>query len=167
MLKKELLQRGTTQPEQTIQETKQKKNKAKSIFASIPLSILGALEVHLIYGLTNLVIALVFLILSYIPILKTIVGYFMAIADNTPDIFAMCISTGISYLIFNVTSERIIKKIETRKLTSILVGIYLAVFNILFGIINLTYNDPILGNVLLAILGIVIFYKGKKLKKEE
>ena len=64
-------------------------------------------------------------------------------------------------------SERIIKKPETKKLTLILTGIFLTVSNVLYVIINLMYNDPILGNVLLAIVGTVIFFEGKTHKKEE
>ena len=133
----------------------------KSIFTSIPLSILGALEVHLIYGLTNLIITLAFWLISYIPIINNIVGFVLTVGDNTPDMLAIFVATMVAYFGFRVTAELIIKKAETRRLTLILTGIYLFAFNILFVIINLVCNDAILGNVLLAIAGIVVFFNGK------
>ena len=139
----------------------EKPNKLKSILASIPLSILGALEVHLIYGLTILIISLVFWLISYIPILSTLVGWLLHLGDNTPDGFAMFVATVVAYVGFTATAECIIKKVETQKLTLILTGIFLTVSNVIYVIINLIYGDPILGNVLLAIAGIVIFFKGK------
>lgn len=141
--------------------TQEKTGSIKSILASIPLSILGALEVHLIYGLTNLIVSLLFWLISYIPIIKNIVGYLLMVGDNTADGFAMFVATMLAYLGFMATSEHVIKKGETKKFTLILTGIWLAVFNILFVIINLVYNDPILGNVLLAIAGTIIFFRGK------
>ena len=150
------------------EEVQQKKpDKAKSVIASIPLSILGALEVHLIYGLTNLIIALVFWLISYIPILSTLVEWLFRIRKDTPDMVAVFVATMVAYFAFKATAELVIKKVDTRKLTLMLTGVYLFVFNILFVIINLVYNDPILGNILLAIAGILIFYKGKTTQKEE
>jgi hypothetical protein len=136
-------------------------NNIKRVLVSIPLSILGALEVHLIYGLTNLIVSLLFWLISYIPIIKNIVRYLLTVGDNTADGFAMFVATMLAYLGFMATSEHVIKKGETKKFTLILTGIWLAVFNILFVIINLVYNDPILGNVLLAIAGTIIFFRGK------
>ena len=144
------------------EEVQQKKfDKAKSVIASIPLSILGALEVHLIYGLTNFIIALVFWLISYIPVLSTLVEWLFRIRKDTPDMVAMFVATMVAYFVFKMTAEHIIKKVETQKFTLILTGIYLTVFNILFVVINLKYNDPVFGNALLAIAGIVIFFKGK------
>ena len=71
-----------------------------------------------------------------IPIIKNIVGYLLAVGDNTPDAFAMFVATMIAYVGFNATVEHVIKKIETQKLTLMLTGIYLTIFNILFVIIN-------------------------------
>lgn len=140
---------------------KEKNSKAKSILTSIPLSVIGLLEFYLIYGIAFLIIALLFWLISYIPILSTLVDWLFRIREDTPDMFAMFASTGIAYLGFTVTIEHISKKVETKKLTLMFVGIYLIVLNVLFLIINLKYNDPILANILLTIAGIVIFFKGK------
>lgn len=142
----------------------QKRNsakKVKTIVASIPFSILGSFEVHLIFGLTRLIISLAFLLISYIPVLNTLTEWLFRIREDTPDIFTMFLAVIIAYLGFMATVEHFIKKVDTKKLTLILTGICLIVFNIIFVIINLKYNDPILGNALLAIAGMVIFYKGK------
>ena len=148
--------------DKTLQEAQQKKSvKAKSVIASIPLSILGAVEVHLVYGLMNLIIAILFWLVSNIPILSILVEWLFRIREDSPDMVAMLAATVVAYLVLAVTAEHIIKSVETRKLTLILTGIYLTVLNILFVIINLVYHDPILGNILLSIAGIAIFFKGK------
>lgn len=139
----------------------EKSSKVGSVLASIPLSILGALEVHIIFGLTNLIISLVFWLLLYIPILSSIVEWWFRIGENTPDMVAMFVAVMVAYICTNITATHIIKKTETRKLTLTLSGIYLIVFNAIFIIINLKYNDAILANVLLGIAGIAILYKGK------
>lgn len=139
----------------------------KSIFASIPLSVVGVLEVHLIYGITNLIISLLFWGISYIPIIKNIVGFLMNISDNTPDMFAVFIATIIAYFVFSETAERIMKKVETRKITCMITGILLAIANIVFIIVNIIYNSAFLGNALLAIAGIAIFCKGKNITVEK
>lgn len=141
----------------------EKQNKLTSTLASVPLSILGVLFVHLVYGLTNLIISLVFLGISYVPVLKLIVKLILLAGDNTPDMFAMFFATMVAYHIFVAAVERIIKKVETRKLTLILTGIFLTVSNVFFVIINLIYRDPILGNALLSISGIAIFCKGRNI----
>lgn len=157
-------QETATASKESVQKSMVKKEEPKKVkrtLAAIPLSILGAWEVHLIYGLTNLIITLVFWLISYIPILNTLVEWLFRIREDTPDMFATFLAIGIAYIGFMATAHRIIKKVETRKLTLILTGIYLAISNFLFVIINLRYNDPILVNSLLTITGIVIFFKGK------
>lgn len=160
--REENLQKQVVPPAQVCQEKNEEKtSKVKAVLASIPLSILGVFVIHLIYGLVNLIVSLVFWLISYIPIIKGVVGYLLALGDNTPDGFAMFIAAGVAYIGFMAISERIIKKPETKKLTLILTGIFLTVSNVLYVIINLAYNDPILGNVLLAIAGTIIFFRGK------
>lgn len=139
----------------------EKPNKLKSILASIPLSILGALAVHAIYGLANLIISLVFWLISYIPILNTLVEWLFRIREDTPSMFATFLAVGVAYIGFMAIAEHIIRKPETKKLTLILTGIFLTISNVLYVIINLKYNDPILVNTFLAIVGMVIFFKGK------
>ena len=138
-------------------------NNKKSIFASIPLSVLGFLEYYLIYGIAFLIIALLFWIISYIPILNTLVDWLFRIREDTPDMFAMFASTGIAYLGFTATIEHISKKAETQKLTLILTGIYIIVLNVIFLIVNLVLRNTILPNVFLGIAGVVIFFKGKNI----
>lgn len=139
-------------------------NKAKSILSAIPLSILGLLEVYLIYGLVVLIIALIFLAISYIPILSGLVDWLFRIREDTPDMFAMFIAASLSYVCFIGTAERIVKNKVTRKFTLMLTGIYLIVFDFLFLIINLSNHDSALPNFFLVVAGIAILIKGKNTK---
>lgn len=144
-----------------------KKSKVKSIFTSIPLSILGLLEVYLIYLIICLVIALVFWIISCIPILSTLTEWLFRIRKDAPDMFAMLLGTTIAYFGYKTTIEHITKSMKTRRLTFLLTGAYLIVINVISLIGNLMFNNAILANILLGVAGIVIFYKGKTTKKEE
>ena len=94
----------------------------KSIFASIPLSIFGVLGVHLVYGITNLIISLLFLGISYIPIIKNIVGYIMKISDNTPDMFAVFMATIIAYFVFSAFGFNPFYGRNTTKVIIFLIG---------------------------------------------
>lgn len=136
-------------------------SKAKSILVSIPLSALGFIEVYLIYTVIVLAIALVFGIILNIPILSTLFEWFFKIREDTPDMFAMFLATTAAYFLFKSTVEHIIKNIETQRFTMMLTGIYIILLNINNLIINLSNNDAILANVMLSVLGIILFYKGK------
>ena len=139
-------------------------NKVKSILSAIPLSILGLFEVYLIYGLAVLIIALIFIAVSYIPILSGLVDWLFRIREDTPDMVAMFIAASLSYVCFIGTAERIVKNKITRKFTLMLTGIYLIVFDFLFLIINLSNYDSALPNFFLVVAGIAILIKGKNTK---
>lgn len=141
--------------------TSNKSEQSKSVLASILLSVLGTFEVHLIYGLTTLVLSLVFLGISYIPVLNVVADLMMIISQNTYEHMSAFIATVVAYIASSSTIERIAKNEETRKLSLILSGAYLSVSNVLFVMINLIHNDSIMANVFLAIAGVVMFCKGK------
>lgn len=131
----------------------------KSIFLSIPFSILGLFEFYIIYGLTILVAALVFWALSYIPILNTLIDWLFRVREDTPDMFAMMLAAAIAYFGITATAEHIVSK--TRKPSLMLTGIYIVVLNIIFLIVNLINSEAILPNIIIGIAGIVMFYKSK------
>ena len=149
-----------------IQHQEQKQKSAietvKSIIPSILFSILGVLGFYLVYGLIFFLIALVLLGMSYVPVLNLINKLMFIISDNTPDIFAMMLAVSFAYLCTMGIAERIIKKEKTLNFTLILMGIYLVVLNVIFLMANLIYHEAILVNIVLAIAGMAIFYKGKK-----
>ncbi len=144
-----------TPPKEEPKETKT----IKSFLPSIPFSFLGLFEYYIIYGLSVLAIALVFLILSYIPIINTLVDWLFRIREDTPDMFAMIFAAGLAYLGTTATAEHIIK--STRKYSLVLTGIYLVILNIIFLIVNLVNSSAILPNIIIGIAGIVMFYKYK------
>ena len=131
----------------------------KGVLPSIPFSLLGLCEYYIIYGLSVLAIALVFWILSYIPIINMLVDWLFRIREDTPDMFAMCFAAFLAYLGTTATAEHIIK--DTRKHALKLTGIYLVVLNIIFLIVNLVNSDAIFPNIIIGIVGVVMFYKNK------
>lgn len=131
----------------------------KGILPSIPFSILGLLEFYIIYGLTVLGIALVFLLLSYIPIINTLVDLLFRIREDSPDMAAMFVSAILAYLGTTATAEHITEGTRGHALT--LTGIYLVVLNTIFLIVNLVNSTAILPNIIIGISGIVMFYKNK------
>ena len=135
--------------------------KRKSTIKAIPLSLVGALGVHFAFGITRLLVNLVVLLLSYIPIVNILVKWMFRIREDTPDMLAISVGVTVAYLVFQVIVERVIKIEQTRNFTLIFTGMLLMIFNILFVIVNLICRDAVFANVLLSILGIVIFFKGK------
>ena len=135
-------------------------NKAKAILASIPLSVLSLLVFYLIYGIVFLIISLVFWLISYIPILNILVDLLLRIGENSSDMVAIILSSTIAYYGLNKAKD-IIKQAEIQKYTLMFTGICLIILNALSLIINLMHNDAIIVNIVVAIVGIAIFYKGK------
>ena len=155
----QLKQESTPTASKEEPKIERKTDTIKSFLSSIPFSFLGLLEFYIIYGLTILGIALVFLLLSYIPIISTLVDWLFRIREDTPDMFAMCFATMLAYLGTMATAAHINKGIQKHAL--MLTGIYLVVLNIIFLIVNLINNDAIFANVTIGIAGIVMFYKSK------
>ena len=145
------------------EEHQRRSNHIKSILSSVPLSVVGLLEFYLVHGITALGIALIFVIVSYIPVLNIISDWLMRKADNTPDMFAICFGLTIAYIVLAETVKRIIKNKETQKFTLMFTGICLTALNVIFLIVNLVHHDAFLVNILIAIAGVAFFYKGKNL----
>ena len=137
------------------------KEKIIGALKAIPLSVLGLIEFYLIYGLIFLAIGLVFFVLSYIPVLSTLVDWLFHIRKDSPDMVAVFVSTMLSGYLFTATTNHIVKNKYTQKLTITLTGMSLIVINIICLIINLATNSEIFINILLLIAGLVIFYEGK------
>ena len=156
---KEILEIERTQP--IGRDKEDKSERLKGVFKAFPLSVLGLVEIYLIYGLTFLAIGLVFWLLLRIPALSTLVNWLFRIRKDTPDVFATFMSTMLSCYLFIATANRIIKSEYTKRFTMMYTGICLTVLNIALLILNLTYNSGILINILFLIAGLVIFYEGK------
>ncbi|MBO5047415.1 MAG: hypothetical protein J6D19_03285 [Clostridia bacterium] len=142
-------------------EQKEHTNKLTSVLASLLWSILGLLGIYLVYGIAVLAFSLVLVILSYIPIVSILVEWLFRVREDTPVMFAMCFGTAIACIALTEIAKRIIKNEKTRKRSLMLTGIFLTALNVMFLIINLISRTAILANILLAIAGIVLFYKNK------
>jgi hypothetical protein len=145
---------------ENVEEQKSTFETIKNFLIAIPFSLLGFVEFYLIYALVFLAVSLLFLGLSYIPIISTLLNWFFEFRGDTPDIFAMLFAATIAYLGTTATLNHIIK--GTLKPTLILLGIYLFVLNIIFLIVNIINDGALLANILTAIAGILMFYKAKQ-----
>lgn len=156
-------EQANVQPKQeTMPEVHKEESSTKTIksfFVSIPFSILGLFEFYTIYVAIVLVATLVFWGLSYIPIINTLVDWFFHIRGDSSDILATLIAATLAYVGTSATAEHIINK--TRKPTLMLVGIYIAVLNVIFLIVNLINSVAVLPNIIIGIAGIALFYKSK------
>ena len=142
-------------------EQKEHTNKLTSVLASLLWSILGLLGIYLVYGIAVLAFSLVLVILSCIPIVSILVEWLFRVREDTPVMFAMYFGTTIACIALTEIAKRIIKNEKTRKRSLMLTGIFLTALNVMFLIINLISRTAILANILLAIAGIVLFYKNK------
>lgn len=151
----------STQQEERHYARSSMKEKFVHALGGVVFSVLGLLEFYLIYGLSFLAIGLVFWAVSYIPVISAIVEWLFSVRGDTPDMFAMMLAVALAYVCFTETAERVIKNEKTLKTTWIFTGICLAVINTIFLVANLIFHNAILVNILFAIVGIVIFFKGK------
>lgn len=136
-------------------------NKTKSIFASIPLSVLGLLEFYIVEIIAVLVIMLIHIIISYIPILNIIDEWFSRKAGSDIVEASLCFGTAFAYSALTETAERILKSAETRRFTLIFTGVLLVILNVVFLITNIINHEAVLANIIIIAAGIVLFIKNK------
>lgn len=140
-------------------------DKIKTIFASIPFSVLGLLEFYLVYLATSFAILLVIYILSKIPILGALVKLFFRWRQDSPEIFALLAAALIAYSVVTKTINRITQKAETTKMSFMLTGSCLTVLNVIFLLVNIISKGSalsILANIYLAVAGIIMFFKANQ-----
>ena len=147
------------------QERREKRQKAvekiKSIFAAIPLSVLGLLEFFIVDATAGLAVALIHIIISYIPILNLINEWFSRKAGSDITEFAICFGATFAYIAVTKTASRILKNEETRRFSLMFTGVLLVALSIVFLIINKKNHDAIFANIIISIVGIVLFFKNK------
>lgn len=136
-------------------------NKTKSIFASIPLSVLGLLEFYIVEIIAVLVIMLIHIIISYIPILNIIDEWFSRKAGSDIVEASLCFGAAFAYSALTETAERILKSAETRRFTLIFTGVLLVILNVVFLITNIINHEAVLANIIIIAAGIVLFIKNK------
>jgi len=130
-----------------------------AVFTSILFSILGLFEFYLIYGVITLISGLLFILISNIPIVSTLVEWLFRIREDTPAVFAMLFGVTLAYVGTMATLGHI--KESTQKLALMIMGISLVAMNIFYLILNLVYHETIFINIVMSIAGIIIFVKGK------
>ncbi len=136
----------------------------KSILTAIPLSVAGLAEFYLVHVITALIVAFIWVILSYVPVLNIISAWFMNKADNTPDGFALAVGAMAAYGVLSMTADRIVKNEEAKKITFMIIGALLVALNIIFLVINLVNHDSCMANLTLILAGITMFFQAKSAK---
>ena len=157
---------ATEEYEKRIAQEKREKrqkllNKAKSVFAAIPLSVLGLLEFYIVETIAALAIALIHIIISYIPILNIINEWLSRKAGSNITELAIGLGSTFAYFAITETAKRILKNTETKKFTLMFIGVLLVTLNVIFLITNIINHDAILANIIISIVGIVLFVKNK------
>lgn len=141
-------------------------SKVKVIISAIFFSVLGVVLFYLLMMCCTLIGSLLLYILSIIPIVNTLLDWLFSLRGDSPNIFLVSCSLTIACWILTLLSKTLIKNVDTRKLTLILIGLVLIVLNVLFLIINVIFEDSIFSNILTVIVGFVIFFKGRNLTLE-
>lgn len=136
-------------------------DKVKNIFAAIPLSVLGLLEFFIVDAIAGLAVALIHIIISYIPVLNLINEWFSRKAGSDITEFAICFGATFAYIAVTKTASLILKNEETRRFSLMFTGVLLVALSIIFLIINITNHDAIFANIIISIVGIVLFFKNK------
>lgn len=132
-----------------------------NVFKSIINSIAAFIVFFLLFTLSILAIQLVFLLLSKIPIVNTILAWLFKVRGDTPSLFSLFLSAVISYTATTTLMEKINKDEATEGLSIILSGSYILIIQSISLIINLVSKNSFLINIVLIVSSIFLIVRGK------
>ena len=132
-----------------------------NVFKSIITSIAAFILFFLLFTLSFLAIQLVFLLLSKIPIVNTILAWLFKARGDTPSLFSLFLSAVISYTATTTLMEKINKDEATEGLSIILSGSYIFIIQSISLIINLVSKNSFLINIVLIVSSIFLIVRGK------
>lgn len=111
--------------------------------------------------LTALLLSFAVVIISYIPILSTLLQALLHLRKESPLILATTLSVIIAYLLTTFVQRKMMKDIPTLKLSRRILGIIIALVHILSFISNLIHGGNIYANILCFISGMVFVFNNE------
>lgn len=127
-----------------------------TVLCAIGLSIIASIVFYVSFVLSSFLLILLFSFLG-----DTILSFLLHNTENTPESLAAIVSSYIGYYSVVLSSDRIVMKDSTKKLTFIFLGISLSLFNVIYMIQNIFWGDPFFINIFMIVVGIIFFFKGK------
>ena len=140
-------------------------NEKPNIVNAILLSFLAFFIFFIVYILCSIIVAFIFLIISKIPLISTLVGWLFYARGDTPSVFTILFSAVISYAATTEVLERLNNNVKTEALSLILTGSYVLPIQAISLVINLVYGDPFFINIVLIISSISLIFRGKERMK--
>ena len=140
------------------EETKEKAN----AFLAIIFSLLAFLGFYLVSSITSGILALIFYFLVKIPLLKTLISWFLEVREDTLDGFILAISLVVAGILIHWLVTHLGKNERTQKVALSIFGMLLTILNIFFLVINLIAGNAIYVNILVVVVGISFFSTGIK-----
>lgn len=132
-----------------------------NVFKSILFSILSFLVFFLSFLISSFAILFVFGILSRIPIVNTLLGWFFKSRGDTPSLLTLFLSAVISYVATTSLVEKISKETATGGLSLVLSGSYILIIQSISLIINIVSGGPFIINIVLIVSSISLIVRGK------
>ena len=139
-------------------------NEKPNIVNAILLSFFAFIIFFIVHILCSIIVAFIFLMISQIPLISTLVGWLFHARGDTPGMFTILFSAGISYTATTAVLERLNSNVKTEALSLILTGSYVLLIQAISFVINLVNGDPFFINIVLIISSISLIFRGKKLK---
>ena len=150
-----------------LKQEKAHLNCKRNIMLAVLLSIIFALLELVLFYIADFVavfiLALIFGVLSYIPILNIITNLLFTITGNAADIFTVTAGAILAAGATAFIMSKISKNKETLNRSFCISSIILVVLNVLFLIVNLIHNDPCYTNAVMIFLGICVFFSEKNI----
>ena len=132
------------------------------IFKASVTSVLTLFVFGLVYFLVFLIAGGIIYVLSIIPVINKLVGWFFNIRGDTPDMLIILLSTMIACVISLKVQERINKDNSTICLSCIITGSCLVLIHVASLIVNIMNKSGCLANIIQIIGGIALIVEGRK-----
>ena len=134
----------------------------KTILLSPLLALISVLEFYVIYGISFLILGLIFIAISSIPVLNFLLDWLFKIREDSPDMVVVFVSATLGYIGIKLTLGKLNNKINSLKEYALLIaGIVLFAINIVALVLNLFLHESIFVNIIIGITGVVMILKRK------
>ena len=133
-----------------------------NVFVSFLSSVLAFIVYYIVFAVGTVISAFVFLLLSKIPVISSIVNYLFYMRGDNAGILSYIIGAILSFLVVFKILSAMLKNDKTQKLAFFIAGIILIVLNVMFLIVNIAYGDAFFVNIVNIFVSIGFIKVGKE-----
>lgn len=130
------------------------------IFKAILTSVLAFIIFFVVYFLVYIICGLAIDLLLGIPVIGWLIDLLFFFRGDSPKLVLSLLSPGVSYWVTIIIQEKISKDAPTMGLSCILLGVGVALLQVLSLVLNLIYGESIWTNIVLIITGCIFLFNG-------